>query len=97
MRWRKLLTGPIIRDDGQAGIKVVFVVVLLSWFSAVGIAFGLVADWAKGVSHSDAAPLIPVTFIVMAMLGHTATRALTDQERRIAKLEAELARRGDGG
>jgi hypothetical protein len=57
---------------------------------AVAVAFGLVADWAQGVSHSDAAFGLPLPFVVMALLGHSVWKALVDQDRRIAKIEAEL-------
>jgi hypothetical protein len=74
-------------------VKVVGVAVLMCWFSAAAFLFALVADRAEGVSHSDAMLAIPIPFLVAGLLGHTVKKALEHQEQRIARLEAELARR----
>jgi hypothetical protein len=77
-------------------IKVVQATVFMSWFAAIAIGFGLVADRAQGVSRSDAAIALPLVFVVMAVFGQAVCGALADQERRIAMLTKELARLGYG-
>jgi hypothetical protein len=72
--------------------KVVLVANSLAWFIGFASIFALVADWMQGVTHSDLAITIPMPYFVMALLGQTVYKAISEQQQRIDKLEGELWR-----